>query len=327
MPNLPIMNLKAYTCSALLLLSLLAAPAQAQRRRMGAAKAGATATQAQPRAAVADASLNDRPVPLPKGVTPYIEKEENGQINWTQQFIEAEGEGIIDNERFKNPAQARAMAIRGATVVAQRNLLEIVKGVTVTSETTVEDLIATSDKIITRIEGVVKGAQMVGQPVVADGSVRVRLRMPLYASNGLAPAVADVTPAPVGPTPTGDSAVQLANQPAGNMPKAPEKGLAFNLNGKPFDPALFPVVTDSAGNVLLDTRQIYDPTKGKFPQVVNATRQVLEAAGFKKGVEVIDVISAKDGKIVIDNKGKSKFPWDKVLNTVKTVGKFLLMLL
>lgn len=326
MPNLLIMNLKAYTCSALLLLSLLAAPAQAQRRRMGAAKAGATATQAQPRAAIADPSLNDRPMPLPKGVTPYIEQEENGQINWTQQFIEAEGEGIIDNERFKNPAQARAMAIRGATVVAQRNLLEIVKGVTVTSETTVEDLIATSDKIITRIEGVVKGAQMVGKPVVADGAVKVRLRMPLYASNGLAPAVADVTPAPT-PAPGADTTPAQLAQPSSPQTKAPDKGLAFNLNGKSFDPALFPVVTDSAGNVLLDTRQIYDPTKGQFPQVVNATRQVLEAAGFKKGVEIIDVISAKDGKIVIDNKGKSKFPWDKVLNTVKTVGKFLLMLL
>ena len=320
------MNLKTYTCTALLLLTLLAGPAQAQRRRMGATKGGATPAQAMPRAAVADANLNDKPIPLPKGVTPYIEKEENGQINWTQQFIEAEGEGIIDNERFKNPAQARAMAIRGATVVAQRNLLEIVKGVTVTSETTVEDLIATSDKIITRIEGVVKGAQMVGRPIVAEGSVKVRLRMPLYATNGLAPAVADVTPAPTpGPgTETDTEPAQLA-QPA--QAKAPEKGLAFNLNGKSFDPALFPVVTDSAGNVLLDTRQIYDPTKGQFPQVVNATRQVLEAAGFKKGVEVIDVISAKDGKIVIDNKGKSKFPWDKVLNTVKTVGKFLLMLL
>jgi hypothetical protein len=274
---------------------------------------------------------------LPKGVTPYIQKEEGGQINWTGQYIEAEGEGIIDNERFKNPAQARALAIRGATVVAQRNLLEIVKGVTVTSETTVEDMITTKDLITTKIEGVVKGAQMVGQPVIADGSVKVRLRMPLYAEGGLAPAIYDDIPKPApapGPAPVQQDSAKMDSvkpTPAAdklNLPtNLPDKGIVFNTKGQPFDPSLFPVVTDSTGKVLLDMSKIYDPSKGKFPVVVNATKEALQALGLKKGVQILDVLSAKDGKIVVSNQSSGKINWGKIVNTLQTIGKFLLMLL
>jgi hypothetical protein len=107
----------------------------------------------------------------------------------------------------------------------------------------------------------------------------------------------------------------------------PEKGIVFNTHGLPFDPALFPVVTDSSGRVLLDMSKIYDPTKGKFPMIVNATKEALQAAGFKKGVQILDVLSAKDGKIVVSNGSSGGINWAKVLNTVKTIGKFLLMLL
>lgn len=313
-------NIKTFTLAAALLAS--AGMAQGQAQLKGRSKARLATDAAAPQ--------GEKIAPLPKGTTPFVQKEDNGQVNWTQQFIEAEGEGIIDNERFKNPAQARAMAIRGATVVAQRNLLEIVKGVNVTSETTVEDLITTKDFIVTRIDGVVKGAQMVGQPRVEDGSVKVRLRMPLYAANGLAPAVYDalpeqptVTPPPADQQPAVDTAAQAPAVAA----QAPTNGFALNMNGKPFDPALFPVIVDEQGKVVLDTKKIYDPSKGQFPQILNASKTVLQAMGAKKGVQVLDVLSAADGKITISNDSKNKVVWDKVFNVAKTIGKFLLMLI
>jgi hypothetical protein len=106
---------------------------------------------------------------LPKGFTPFIQPikkevegktKELGKVDWSSQFIEAKGESVLDPERFKNPAQAKAMATRGAVVVAQRNLLEIVKGVHVQGETTVEDMMTKRDLITTRVEGIVKGAQI-----------------------------------------------------------------------------------------------------------------------------------------------------------------------
>lgn len=315
-------NFKTFALAAALLASAGMAQGQAQLKGRSKARLAPDAMSSAPAEKLA---------PLPKGTTPFVQKEDNGQVNWTQQFIEAEGEGIIDNERFKNPAQARAMAIRGATVVAQRNLLEIVKGVNVTSETTVEDLITTKDFIVTRIDGVVKGAQMVGQPRVEDGSVKVRLRMPLYAANGLAPAVYDalpeqptVTPPPADQQPAVDTAA--AQAPAAPA-QTPTNGFALNMNGKPFDPALFPVIVDEQGKVVLDTKKIYDPSKGQFPQILNASKTVLQAMGNKKGVQILDVLSAADGKITISNDSKNKVVWDKVFNVAKTIGKFLLMLI
>ena len=278
-------------------------------------------------AGLTESPANGPTMVLPKGTMPFVQKVDNGQVNWTGQYIEAEGEGILDAERFKNPAQARAMAVRGATVVAQRNLLEIVKGVNVTSETTVEDMIATKDLIVTKIDGVVKGAQMVGQPVITDGSIKVRLRMPLYAENGLAPAIYDDIPTPPSQPVQTDSAATANPGPKLATGPTPTKGFAFNMAGKEFDPALFPVITDKNGNVLLDTKLLYDPATGKFPQVLNATKQVLTALGYKKGLEILDVISAQDGKIKITDESASKFPWTKMVNTIKTVGKFLLMLI
>lgn len=272
---------------------------------------------------------------LPKGTEPFVQpitREEKGQtktlgqVNWSTQYIEATGTGIVDNERYKNPAQARAMAIRGATVVAQRNLLEIVKGVHVQGETTVEDMMTTRDFIVTRVDGIVKGAQPVGQPMERDGMVEVRLRMPLYAEGGLATAVYDAVPETL-PTDSPYQQAETATTEAAQMgANVPDKGLAFQMNGKPFDPSLFPVVVDENGQVVLDMKKLYKPG-GNFPAILKTTRDMMNMAGFKKGVELIDVIDAQNGQIKISNADAGKFPWKKILDVAAKVGKFLLLLI
>jgi len=72
-----------------------------------------------------------------------------------------------------NAAQARAMAERGAYVVAVRNLLEVVKGVQVDSATLVEDFLVKSDVIRNRVSGIVKGAQKIKSVTLADGGVEI----------------------------------------------------------------------------------------------------------------------------------------------------------
>src|SRR5690606_37275715 len=145
-----------------------------------------------PTSARTNATLQSQPLPdfsvLEKYTQPVIENKPNGSINWTQQYVEAKGQSVIDNERFKNPAQAKAMATRGAVVVAQRNLLEMVQGVNVVGETTVQDMITTSDYIYTRVEGLIKGAQQFGPAKELDGMIEVTMRMPIYGNDGIASA-------------------------------------------------------------------------------------------------------------------------------------------
>jgi len=243
-----------------------------------------------------------------------IEKKENGVINWTQQYIEATGMSIIDNERWKLPEQAKEMAERGAKVVAQRNLLEIVQGVKVTSTTTVKDMITQSDVIITKVQGVVRGAEIVGEPIVTKNYVKITLRMPIYAQNGLAPAFSnsiDYTTKTSGFKNTNET-TEVVNTIALNIPK-----------GQKITTNMFPKFVDEEGNELLNTAKFYNPSEGKFPKFAKLTKSILK--GNIKGVEIIDVLPDEFGNIRI--KGKDRPKLRKFLNGLLTVSKIALKIL
>ena len=105
-----------------------------------------------------------------------VEPVGQGMINWTSGEVYATGIGAPPPNAV-NPAQARAMAERAAQVVAYRNLLEIVKGVRVDSETVVENFMTKSDIIRTRVDGIIKGAMPVKKQYLSDGSVEITVVM------------------------------------------------------------------------------------------------------------------------------------------------------
>ena len=256
---------------------------------------------------------------------PVITNKPNGSINWTQQYVEAKGFSVMDNVKFTNPAQAKAMARRGATVDAQRNLLEIVKGVQVTGETTVNDMIATSDFIYSKVDGVIKGAQIVGEPIEKDGGIEVRMKVPLYETNGVASAIYDKVPAMK--SVNANAIEEIINQVPPELKDQVLEGLAFNLNGKKIDPSMFPVIVDENNNLVLDLTKLYDPKSGKFPQLLSSTEQIFKEVGFDKGLQMLNVIKTEAGRIVIDNESIKKVNWGKIGQSVAKFGKFLLMLL
>jgi hypothetical protein len=258
---------------------------------------------------------------LMESSTPLIQQKPNGSVNWSDQHVEAKGSAVIDYERFPNPAQAKAMATRGAVVVAQRNLLEILQGVNVVSETTVKDMMIQSDYIYTRVDGIVKGAQQVGEAVEKDGMIEVTMRVPLYETNGLAPAVYDgVANLPGMQNRLFPADVEVGD---GDVPS----GLVFNFNGKQYDPSLFPLVVDENGKILLDMTQFYNPEEGKFPKILSSTKEIFTELNFSKGTQVIDVIESFDGKIVVDPNSVKKINWDKIQKGISTATKIFKFIL
>jgi hypothetical protein len=102
----------------------------------------------------------------------------NGRADWTTGMVTAKGIGIPP----KNPAsalQAKEMARTAAWAVALRNLLEAVKGVRVDSTTTVSNFVTTNDEVRTRVEGMVKGAKLVKEQEMPDGSFETTVEMKL----------------------------------------------------------------------------------------------------------------------------------------------------
>lgn len=263
-----------------------------------------------------------------KGASDLVITKPNGNINWTQQYIEATGQAVLDNERFKNAAQAKLMATRGAVVVAQRNLLEIVKGVQIIGETTVQDMITTSDYIYSRVEGVVKGAQQIGEAKEKDGYIEVRLRMPIYGSESLANTL-------------DDQALELARQKNG-YEKSPllakeattgegvdgSKPIVFNVeNPGEFDPSMYPMVVDDNGKVLFDFSQYFRLKDGKFPQYLQLGKEILQAYGNQKGADIINMIQTGKGTFKIPQSSSKSVFWNKVARVAQDVGSVLFKLI
>lgn len=85
-----------------------------------------------------------------------------------QGYLEAKGMGTVDMSKTANRIQAKLLAKRSATVDAQRNLLEMVDGVRVTSGTTVKDAQLDSDIVANRVKGLLQGAFTVNESVTED---------------------------------------------------------------------------------------------------------------------------------------------------------------
>jgi len=73
--------------------------------------------------------------------------------------------------------RARLTAEQAAKTVADRNLLEQIQGILITSETSVEDFALRNDEISGKVQGVIRGAETVGVRYFSDGTVEVTRRV------------------------------------------------------------------------------------------------------------------------------------------------------
>ena len=248
---------------------------------------------------------------------------ENGEVDWSDQVITANGMSVIDTVNFPNRAQAYAMAVRGATVDAQRNLLEIVKGVRVVSETRVVDMMTESDYIYTRVDGVVKGAKPVGEPYEHNGLVEVTLQMSIYDSAGLAPLLYGGLefPAPVDVEDVPDEVTQALMGTG---------GIVIDASEAETEPRIFPRFVDEDGNVIFDPGSYYLPSDPRWAQMLRYVQSkgpaVLKSLGVSEDAWIIKVLGTKDGDLVIGEENKKKLQWlQDGLKIFLKLGKVVLM--
>ncbi|MGC2062354.1 MAG: LPP20 family lipoprotein [Thermodesulfovibrionales bacterium] len=93
--------------------------------------------------------------------------------------IRAKGNGVEPNDPSMSRAEKGLMGKRAAKVDALRNLLEQVYGVTVRSKTTVRDFVTQSDDIKARVSAFVRGARVVSERPLGDGSYEVEVELEL----------------------------------------------------------------------------------------------------------------------------------------------------
>ena len=170
---------------------------------------------------------------------------DKGKINWSEGYVEAKGIGAPP-ERYIGKPPARPMALRAARVDAYRNLLETTKGVRVDSATLVKDYTVESDAINTQVEGLVKGAKVVNQEYLSDGTVEVTMRMPI--PGGFSKIIIErvIEKKPEVTPPTAPPAVVPPAAPSTAAPVA-YTGMVVDARGLQARPAMSPKIIDESG--------------------------------------------------------------------------------
>lgn len=166
---------------------------------------------------------------------------DKGVVNYEDAYIEAIGIGAPPEKYYGKP-NARPMAERAAKVDAMRNMLEVVKGVQINSQTVVRDFVTESDVINAQVEGLVRGAYKVGETnYMSDGTVEIRMRMPL---SGIAKAVFNKSFADDKKTDTPPPPITARPTPAGGDIFT---GLVVDARGLHARPAMSPKIVDENG--------------------------------------------------------------------------------
>jgi hypothetical protein len=109
--------------------------------------------------------------------SPAMAGEQQG-VDWTRMVATATGVGSAP-EKAQGTPEARKMAERAALLDARRNLLEVVGGVYIDSETRVADFMALSDVVAARVKGMLRNSTASASRTLPDGSVEVTVSMPL----------------------------------------------------------------------------------------------------------------------------------------------------
>ena len=193
---------------------------------------------------------------------------DRGSIDYNGRKVKATGIGYIP-QNVINAGQARRAALRIAKQDALRQLVEIVNGVTLTSETTMSGAMF-DDVIKTQVQGVIRGAFQVGDPkYLSDTSIEVVYEVPMAGiSEVMIPPTGFLDPfAPTAATPSDAASADAPTTGA-------ITGLIIDCTGLGIRPAMSPQILDQNGGI------VYGPS--------NYTREYAVkngVAGYAKGLD------------------------------------------
>jgi len=204
---------------------------------------------------------------------------ENGSVNYGDRTIQAIGIGFIP-ENVINAGQARRAAMRIAKQDALRQLIEIVNGVNVTSETTVSGAMF-DDVIKTQVQGAIRGARRVGEPkYLSDTSVEVTYEVKMADISRVLLPIAEKAPTlKFEDTTVGGVATPGASNDQGsNADSGPTSGgvtgIIIDGKGLGLRPAMSPRIVNQSGSV------VYGP--GQYSRDYAASNGVV---GYAKSLE------------------------------------------
>ena len=242
-----------------------------------------------------------------------VSQENTNAINWNK----GADADIVAIGISRPDDRGMAMVREAAIMAAQRNLIGIVKGMSIDSETTMRDLIIESDVVNRKITGTLRGAQIIEEKMMPDGGYYVKMRIPVYgASDSIASAIVPSLMADK-PKPF-ETVSHSVTKVETEVRESGYTGVIIDASGLGLEPTFSPVIYDTSGRAIygIDNLQ-YDAViskgmvgysqsieegadrAGNEPLVIKA----VQVSGGGNSVNMVNaVVSAEDAdKILIAN--------------------------
>lgn len=184
------------------------------------------------------------------------QQSSKGNVSWekgAQAEVTALGIGLPPENAGRG---GQALARRAAIVDAYRNLAEIIQGVNVDSETTMENLAVTSDVVRAKVSALVRGARIVGEGAEADGSYCVQIVVPLYGRNQSLAAVALPQLKQEKAAFASVEETELSSKEQDEIASASYTGVIIDASGMGLTPTFSPVIYDENGRAIYGIRNI-----------------------------------------------------------------------
>lgn len=217
-------------------------------------------------------------------------------VDWDSGYVTAEGTGLPPEGM--PAARGKVLARRAAIVDAYRQLAETVQGIQLDAETTVRELAVSSDIINTKVSALVKGARVVSQEYMEDGSCVVKMAIPLYGVSSSVAAVAMPEMTVQAPAEVPVVSADYTPAPEVAASAAAYTGVIVDASGLGLECTFAPVIYDTNGRFIYGLREL-DKTYAIAHGMVAYSKDLQEATGGSRAGAnplVVTAESVRGGK-------------------------------
>lgn len=232
---------------------------------------------------------------LAASVNVNVNIENQGGVHWNKG---ADSDVIAIGISRADP-RGLALAREAAIMAAQRNLISIVQGMQINSNTTMRDLVIESDIVNRRISGTLRGALIIEEDVTADGGYYVKMRVPIY---GVGESIAAaIVPAIMPSTPQAFNTPNLQNLTPSTIQDvqyAQYSGVIVDASGLGLTETFSPVIYDINGRSIYGIENLQNDALIIDEGMVSYSNSVNDATALQRAGNsplIVKAVSVRGG--------------------------------
>ena len=196
---------------------------------------------------LSDGTFSEPVLAAQTSVNVRVNIEQESYADWTNGV---EPEVVAVGIAPKDP-RSMALAREAAIMSAQRTLLGTIKEIRIDSDTVMRDFMIEHDLVNRKINGIIRGAQVVEERPLEDGGYYVKMRVLIFGKNSSIASAIIPEIVPENPTP-----FESVTQPSINRSEVREvqsagyTGVIVDASGLGVEPTFSPVIYDTSGRAI-----------------------------------------------------------------------------